>query len=97
MRHPSYSPDIVPCEFWLFGFLKRILKDREFPSSDEIEEAIEQVWNDFPFDDLQSVFRNWMSGLAWVTQNGGEYIHQSNGICLPCLRDAEIGGGAGVS
>jgi hypothetical protein len=44
--------------------LKEILKDREFNSSDEIEEAIADAWNDLTFDDVQSVFQNWMSRLA---------------------------------
>jgi hypothetical protein len=30
MPHPPYSPDLSPCDCWLFGLLKRILKDREF-------------------------------------------------------------------
>jgi hypothetical protein len=40
MPHPPYSPDISPCDFWLFGMLKQILGDREFFSSDEIEDAV---------------------------------------------------------
>jgi hypothetical protein len=46
MPHSPYSPDISPCDFWLFGILKQILRDREFSSSDEIENAIAQVRND---------------------------------------------------
>jgi hypothetical protein len=36
--------------------LKGILKDREFHSHDEIEEAITMAWNDLTFDEVQSVF-----------------------------------------
>jgi hypothetical protein len=42
--------------------------------SDEIEEAITKVWDKPTFDDMQSVFYNWTSRLAWVIENGGEYI-----------------------
>jgi hypothetical protein len=56
--HPRYSPDISPCDFWLFGILKGILKDRESTSSGEIEGAITNVWNGLPFNDVQSGFRN---------------------------------------
>jgi hypothetical protein len=55
---------------------KEILNDREFASSDEIEDAITPVWNDLTGDDVQSVFRNCMSGRSWVIENGGEYIHE---------------------
>jgi hypothetical protein len=40
--------------------LKGILKDREFRSHDEIEKAITMAWNDLIFDEVQSVFHNWM-------------------------------------
>jgi transposase len=31
--HPTYSPDISPCGFWLFGFLKEKLKEQELSTS----------------------------------------------------------------
>jgi hypothetical protein len=33
--HSAYSPDISPCGFWLFGFLKEKLKEQELSTSDE--------------------------------------------------------------
>jgi hypothetical protein len=68
------SPDISQCDFWLFGVLKQILRDREFSSSDESEDAIAQVWNNLTFDDIQSVFWDWIRRFAWVAENDGEYI-----------------------
>jgi hypothetical protein len=61
LPHPPYSPDLSPCDFWLFGMLKGIQEDRELHSHDEIEEAITMAWNDLTFDEIQSVFRNWMN------------------------------------
>jgi hypothetical protein len=61
LPHPPYSPDLNPCDFWLFGMLKGILKDGEFHSHDEIEEAITMAWNNLRFDEVQSVFHNWMN------------------------------------
>jgi hypothetical protein len=74
LLHPPYSPDLSPCDFWLFGMLKGILKDQEFHSRDEIEEAITMAWNDLTSDKVQSVFHNWMNRLRWVTEYGGEYM-----------------------
>jgi hypothetical protein len=54
--------------------LKGILKDREFHSHEEIEEKMRMAWNDLTFDEVQSVFHNWMNRLRWVIGNGGEYI-----------------------
>jgi hypothetical protein len=76
MPHPPDSPEINRCDFWLFGTLKQILRDREFPSSDKIEDAIAQAWNDLAFDDIQSVFRDWTRRLAWVAENDREHIRE---------------------
>jgi hypothetical protein len=76
MRNPPHSPDMSLCDFWLFGVSKGILKDREFTSSDEIEDPTTIVWNALASDDVQSAFRNWMSRLSWVVEYGGQYVHQ---------------------
>jgi hypothetical protein len=54
--------------------LKGIPKDREFRLHDEIEEAVVMAWNDLTFDEVQSVFHNWMNQLRWVIESEGEYI-----------------------
>jgi hypothetical protein len=51
----AYSLDINPCDFWLYGFLKK-LKEQELSTSDEIIEVITTIWNDVTFEELQSVF-----------------------------------------
>jgi histone-lysine N-methyltransferase SETMAR len=72
MPHPLYSPDIGPCDFWFFGMLKQIMKNREFSLNNEIT----QVWNVLTFDDAQSMFREWIRPLACVTENDGEYTSE---------------------
>jgi hypothetical protein len=74
LPHPAYSPYISQYDFWLFGLLKGILKDREFHSHEGIDEAITVAWNDLTFEDVQSIFYNWMRRLAWVIEHEGGYI-----------------------
>jgi hypothetical protein len=42
LPYSPYSLDITPCDFWLFGMLKGVLKDREFDSSDEIDRGLQR-------------------------------------------------------
>jgi hypothetical protein len=72
LPHLLHSPDMSPCDFWLFGMLKRILEDCELHSNDELEGAIALAWNNFTFDEQQGVFHNLMNGLARVIKNCGE-------------------------
>jgi len=37
--HPPYSPDLAPCDFWLFPKVKMTLKDKRFESIQDIEAA----------------------------------------------------------
>jgi hypothetical protein len=53
---------------------KRILKDRELNSSDDIDVTVTEMWNDLPFNDVQSAFRNWMNRLTLVIGNWENHI-----------------------
>jgi hypothetical protein len=37
--HPPYSPDLSPCDFWLFGVLKKQMKETVFGNADEVEDV----------------------------------------------------------
>ena len=39
MTQTPYSPDLVPCDFWLFPKLKSPLKGKRFQTMDEIQES----------------------------------------------------------
>jgi hypothetical protein len=41
--HPSYSPDLVPSDFSLFGYVKRCLTGLSFEDADQLLAAIEGV------------------------------------------------------
>jgi hypothetical protein len=55
---PPYSPDISPCDFSLFGMLKRKMKDREFHSQQTILSAVATMWNDLTFTASRASSRN---------------------------------------
>jgi hypothetical protein len=74
LPHPPDLPYITACDFWLLALLKGMMKDREFHSHEEIEEAITVAWNDLTFEDVQSIFYDWMGRLTWVIEHEGEYI-----------------------
>jgi histone-lysine N-methyltransferase SETMAR len=41
--HLPYSPDLSPCDFWLFGMLKQAIKDWEFHAIEEIVSAFHEI------------------------------------------------------
>ena len=71
--HPPYSPDISPCDFWLFGYLKKYLEDKEIKSEHQLKTQILTAWEHVTFEELHSVFLEWIKRLKWIIENNGEY------------------------
>jgi transposase len=62
---PPYSPDLSPCDFWLFGILKRKMKERVFQSEEQILAAITKSWNELTFEDIRE-----FSIIGWNAEHG---------------------------
>ncbi|KAJ4440735.1 hypothetical protein ANN_08959 [Periplaneta americana] len=59
VRQPPYSPDLAPCDFWLFPKLKTPLKGSCFESREEIMRNATTELNTIPKEDFQRCFRQW--------------------------------------
>jgi hypothetical protein len=73
-QHPPYAPELSPCDFWPFGFLKEKLKDRQLRGVQSLHQAITNLWDQLTFEDAQAVFLEWMNRLSRVVENKGEYF-----------------------
>jgi hypothetical protein len=73
VAHLPYSPDLSPCDFWLFGMLKQKIQDRVFDTTEEILMANCNVRSEVTFEDLQSVFFDWIQRVEYVIEHEGEY------------------------
>ena len=71
MPQPPYSPDMAPCDFFLFPKIKRTLKGRRFTSND-IKSASLKELNAIPKIEFQNCFGDWKK--RWrkcIISNGG--------------------------
>ena len=55
--HPPYSPDLPPCDFFLFPKLKLRMKSRRFNTTAEIQEESQRGLDTIPKRDLQECFQ----------------------------------------
>jgi hypothetical protein len=55
-EHPPYAPDLIPCDFWLFGFLKEKFNDRQLRGVQFLHQAITDLWDELTFEGVQAVF-----------------------------------------
>jgi hypothetical protein len=51
--HPSYSPDLAPCDFFLFSMMKIKLKGPRYDCIEEIQAKLQKVLKDADTKDFQ--------------------------------------------
>jgi hypothetical protein len=54
--HPAYSPDLSPCDFWLFDLMMHSLKYREIQGVQALINALTNIRDDLTFEDVQAIF-----------------------------------------
>lgn len=74
MEHPPYSPDLAPCDFWLFRKLKKNLRGKRFELESEIDLAVQEFFNSIPKEDWRGVFTKWQERMERCIQAGGDYF-----------------------
>ena len=58
LNHPPYSPDLSPCDFFLFPRLKKILSGNKYTSRSSLGGAINQCLQQIPKEDYLSAFHD---------------------------------------
>ncbi|CAI6376783.1 unnamed protein product [Macrosiphum euphorbiae] len=74
MPQPPYSPDMAPCDFFLFPKLKRPMKGRRFSSIEEIKAESLRVLKDMPKSEYQECFEDWKKRWHKCIISGGDYF-----------------------
>ena len=74
LRQPLYSPDIAPCDFWLFPKLKKSLKGQRFDDKTTVENNATSVLKAIPKSEFQDCFEKWKRRLNRVIQSSGDYL-----------------------
>jgi transposase len=70
---PPYSPDLAPCDFFLFGYLKQHLEGKYFTREDEVIAAVREVFDKIPLQTFPNVMNDRPCRLRRCIQLGGEY------------------------
>jgi hypothetical protein len=72
--YPPYSPDLAPCDFYLFDYIKRLLAGREFADRSELLQVVMTILNSIEKVTLEEVFLTWMRRLAKYINTNSEYV-----------------------
>ncbi|UYV82680.1 hypothetical protein LAZ67_22000529 [Cordylochernes scorpioides] len=72
------NPDLAPCDFVLFGKLKKKLKGRKFQSIEEIKVESKKAMKAIPKTDYQRCFADWKKRWLKCIVANGNYFEEDN-------------------
>jgi [histone H3]-lysine36 N-dimethyltransferase SETMAR len=74
--HPPYSPDLAPCDFYLFPKVKESLRGIKFKSPDAALERYLEVLEDLSPDDWKKIFESWFQRMEKCIECNGTYFEK---------------------
>ena len=70
---PTLSPDLVPCDFWLFPKLKEKLRDCRYETI-EMKEAVTKVIDTLTQEDFHGAFQKLLEQFKKCIAAGEDYF-----------------------
>lgn len=70
--HPPNSPDLSPCDFWLFDLIKENLTDQD--DSESLHDAVINFMNSLHPDEYKKTFEKRIERMQLCVDNNGDYF-----------------------
>ena len=77
--HPAYSPDLAPCDCYVFPKIKLWLKGRHFVSIEEIQPESQKALNMLTQANFNDCFQKWQNRWDRCMQAQGDYFKGDGG------------------
>lgn len=74
LDHPPYSPDLAPCDYFLFPKVKSVLKGTHFESMEAVKQKTAELLRALSDEDFKHCFEQWKKRMQRCINSGGEYI-----------------------
>jgi hypothetical protein len=74
MEDPAKSPDLAPCDFFLFSNIREQLKGWSFAEKEEPSSVLPEPMNEILPDPILRVFADWNRRLRLSRLMKGEYV-----------------------
>ena len=72
--HPPYSPDLAPCESWLFPKIKQKLRGCRYETIEEMKVAVTRVIDTLTQEDFHGAFQKFLKWYNKCIAAGGDYF-----------------------
>jgi len=74
LEHPTYSPELPPCDFFLFPKIKSVHKGTHFVSVEHVKAKTAEILNSLTEHDLQNCFEHWQHRMQLCANSEGNYF-----------------------
>ena len=74
VHQAPYSPDMAPCDFWLFPKLKRPLKGKQLQTIEDIMTAMTAELNTIPKETFSECLQQWRHWWEKCVESQGDYV-----------------------
>ncbi|EZA47753.1 hypothetical protein X777_15520 [Ooceraea biroi] len=74
LDHPPYSPDLAPCDFWLFPKLKLAMKGQHYNTIQDIQKAVTKVLRAISQEEYQHCFEIFYTRFQRCIDSQGMYF-----------------------
>ena len=78
LPHPSYSPDVAPCDFYLFPKLKLKLKGHHFGTIENIQKTVTDDLNTLTENDFRHCYDQWKKRWNHCGTSQGSHFEGDN-------------------
>ncbi|GFR80601.1 transposase [Elysia marginata] len=75
LPYPSYSPDLAPCDYHLFGPVKKGLRDKH-NDNEEVKSAVKTWLKERPIQFYKAGIRALVKRCNTALERGGDYVEK---------------------
>ena len=76
LDHPPYSPDLAPCDFFLFPAIKSVLRGKRFDDVSHLPLAVQLASSEIPEKSFMDCFISWINRCRKCVGHKGHYFER---------------------
>ncbi len=84
--HPPYSPDLAPCDFWLFPKLKENLRGCRHETIEEMKKAVIKVIDTLTQEGFHGPFQKLLEQYKCIAAGGDYFKGDLSFMCVLLIK-----------
>ena len=84
--HPPYSPDLAPCDFWLFPKLKEKLRGCRNETIEEMKEAVTKVIDTLTQENFHGAYQKLLERYKCIAAGGDYFEGDLSFMCILSIK-----------